>query len=758
MKRAVAYANLNGGIWSAELRGRTDLARYPSAATDSLNCFALTLGPVTRRPGMHDIAATEGNAAAMLGRFVFNDDQAYILEWTPGWLRLIQRGAVLQSSGTPYRVASPYQASHLSAIRSAQSADIVYLACRDVRPHKLSRYGQTNWTLEPIVFRDGPYRDPWPGMPAVTLAGNTMTFGAAAANADWVGQCIRFQIDGSWYWRRITAVASPTSITAVVEPGADVPGLAGELLASFSIVVDAEGSNGEVIPIPAPWQPVMSADNLRITVNTLTLTPTLHYTVVGGTEIHLTQPALPHVTVTVVNEALAGEAPEVVTGMISNWRAPAWGGQRGWPSCVALFEQRTWWAGTEAEPLSIWASVTGDYETFSPTETDAKVLDDNGLYLIAADQEVSQIQWMMPGDNIWFGTAGGEYICRSSELSEALTAANANIRPQTTEGSAPVEPIRIDSSVVFVSRGRKGVHTLTFDPDADGMITPDLAQLAQDVTDAGVVQLAWCRLPNRLLWCLLADGTLASLTHAPRDQVNAWHRHAVQDGKVLSIASVPEEAGDVLYLVTERTGPDGVTRRRIERMADRWKPLRGETDARRAMFLDAARSRVGTNAVTSLTGLDHLNGRIVHVMADGAAIPPRMVVDGAITLDKPASIIHAGLPVAYFHVTSDIDTGGPIGTGQARNKALAGLEVLVYATVGASIQVIVDGKPSGRSTPVPMRQAQDPMDTAPQLVSDWVPVDIANAVGKSLRLRIEGQDALPATILCLAIQTNVNER
>lgn len=758
MKRAVAYSNLNGGIWSEELRGRVDLTRYPTAATDSLNCLALTLGPVTRRPGTHDIAGTQDNAVAMLGRFVFNDDQAYILEWTPGWLRFFQRGSQIMDGAAPYRVASPYQASHLSAIRSAQSADIVYLACRDVRPHKLSRYGQTQWTLEPIVFRDGPYRDPWPGMPAVTLSGSTMAFDAAVASADWVGQCIRFQIDGSWYWRRITAVASPTSITAVVEPGADVPGLAGEVQASFSIVVDAEGSNGEIIPIPTAWQPVLSADNLRITVNSLTLSSTLHYTVVGGTEIHLTQPALPHVTVTVVNELLAGEAPEVATGMISNWRAPAWGGARGWPSCVALFEQRTWWAGTLAEPLSIWASVTGDYETFSPTETDAKVLDDNGLYLIAADQEVSQIQWMMPGDNIWLGTAGGEYICRASELSEALTAANANIRPQTTEGSALVEPIRIDNAVVFVSRGRKGVHTLTYDPDADGMITPDLAQLAQDVTDAGVAQLAWCRLPNRLLWCLLADGTLASLTHAPRDQVNAWHRHAMQDGKVLSIASVPEPGGDTLYLVTERTGPDGITRRRVERMADRWKPARGETDARRAMLLDAARSRMGANAVTALSGLDHLEGRTVHVMADGAAIPPRMVTGGAIQLDQPARIIHAGLPVAYYHETTDIDTGGPIGTGQARNKSLAGLEVLVYATIGASIQVVVDGKPSGRPTPIPSRQAQDPMDTAPQLVKEWVPVDIANARGKSLRLRIQGQDALPATILCLAIQTDVNER
>lgn len=757
MKRAVAYSNLNGGIFSGELRGRVDLARYPTAATDSLNCLSLTLGPVTRRPGTHDIAATEGNAAAHLGRFAFNNDQTYILEWTPGWLRFVQRGGLIMAGAAPYRIASPYQAPHLSAIRSAQSADIVYLACRGMRPHKLSRYGATNWTLAPVVFRDGPYRDPWPGMPAVTLLGNTMTFATAVATADWVGQCIRFQIDGSWYWRRITAYHSPTSITALVEPGADVPGLVGQTQASTSIVVNGDGSNGEIIPLPPAWHPVLSADNLRVTVNTLTLTPTLHYVVQGGgTAVRLLQPALPHVTVTIVNLLLAADPVEVVTGMISNWRAPAWGGARGWPAAVALFEQRTFWSGTDAEPLSTWASVTGDYETFSPTETDGKVLDDNGLYLIAADQEVAQIKWLMPGDNLWMGTAGGEYICRASELSEALTPANANIRPQTTEGSADVEPIRIDGAIVFVSRDGHGVHTLTYSPDADGMVTPDLTQLAEDVTEAGVVAIAWCRRPRRVLWCLLADGTLASLTYSPADQVSAWNRHTMQDAKVLSIASIPEPGGDALYLVTERAGPVGVIRR-IERMADRWKPVRGETDARRAMLLDAARSRTGGTAVSVLSGLDHLNGRIVHVLADGADIPPRMVTGGAITLDQPAYVIHAGLPVAYFHETTDIDTGGPIGTGQGRAKSITGLSVLVHATVGGSIQLIADGKPQGRPTPMPLRGAADPMDTAPQLVSGWVPVDVSNSAGRALRIRIEGQNALPATILSLAIQSQVNE-
>lgn len=58
-------------------------------------------------------------------------------------------------------------------------------------------------------------------------------------------------------------------------------------------------------------------------------------------------------------------------------------------------------------------------------------------------------------------------------------------------------------------------------------------------------------------------------------------------------------------------------------------------------------------AVTSITGLDHLNGESVSVLADGNVIPGVIVVNGGITLKTPASRVHIGL--GY---TSDIETLG----------------------------------------------------------------------------------------------------
>lgn len=53
----------------------------------------------------------------------------------------------------------------------------------------------------------------------------------------------------------------------------------------------------------------------------------------------------------------------------------------------------------------------------------------------------------------------------------------------------------------------------------------------------------------------------------------------------------------------------------------------------------------------TLSGLDHLEGKEVVVLADGNVEPLKTVVDGSITLQFPAAVAHAGLPI-----TSDMET------------------------------------------------------------------------------------------------------
>jgi len=751
-KRSASFTPLNAGIWSPELWGRQDLARYPAAQADALNMIPLVLGGQTRRPGTLDIAATNDNAAAWLGRFVFNEDQSYILEWTPGKLRFVERGALIQSGGTPYQIATPYSAQHLPLIRSAQSADVVYLACAGMRPYKLSRYGRTNWTLEPVTFRDGPYRDPWPSMPAASLSGGVMMFTADVATADWIGQCVRVRIDGKWYWLRITGFTDAQHIAVASEDGATpppVPGPAGDTILD---TITTEVGSGETYTLPNSWLPYMTGvSSVDIRVDTQALTGGQHYTL-GDDRLTLdfTPPLLRGSTISIVNRSLSARPAASATGLVEDWRAPAWGGDRGWPQALALFEQRTWWAGPPAEPLSEWGTFSGDYEMFRPTEEDGKVLGDSGIYMIAADQEVAEIRWLMPGETLAMGTAGGEYVIRASDLGEALTAENANIRPATSEGSARVEPIRAGKAIAFVGLGGRNLHLLAYSAETDDMQAPDAAQMAEHLLEAGIVQIAWCRRPWSLLWCLLSDGTLASCTYSPRDQVMAWMAHRVTDGRVLSIASVPENGVDALYLVTERTGPDGQTRRRMERMADRWRRAQGEMDGSRAQLLDAAITVVSNTDIEEVTGLSHLEGRTVAIWADGARQPPQTVVNGRVPLDIQARRVHVGLSVPWYLETLDLDQGSAIGTGADKRKSIKGIGVYVLDTCAADVRVISDGQ-AGPPTELPARRADQPVNAGVVPYRGYLKPNIPGNQADSIRVRVEGDGPSPATILSLAI-------
>jgi len=91
-------------------------------------------------------------------------------------------------------------------------------------------------------------------------------------------------------------------------------------------------------------------------------------------------------------------------------------------------------------------------------------------------------------------------------------------------------------------------------------------------------------------------------------------------------------------------------------------------------------------AVTTITGLDHLEGQAVAVLANGFVVNNLTVSSGAITLPNAASRVHVGL--GY---TADIETLNPeisntsIATAQGSKKRVSTVTIRVENTRGVSI-------------------------------------------------------------------------
>lgn len=82
------------------------------------------------------------------------------------------------------------------------------------------------------------------------------------------------------------------------------------------------------------------------------------------------------------------------TSASDNWRLGIWSDTTGWPRTATFYQDRLFFANNTKQPNTVWASESGNFETFSPTNRDAEVLDDSGLDLTLATDQVNAIRWM----------------------------------------------------------------------------------------------------------------------------------------------------------------------------------------------------------------------------------------------------------------------------------------------------------------------------------------------------------------------------
>jgi hypothetical protein len=88
-------------------------------------------------------------------------------------------------------------------------------------------------------------------------------------------------------------------------------------------------------------------------------------------------------------------------------------------------------------------------------------------------------------------------------------------------------------------------------------------------------------------------------------------------------------------------------------------------------------------ARSTLSGLWHLEGRSVAILADGSVQPPATVVNGAVTIPRASGRILAGLPYVCDLETLDIESGPP--TLQGRAKRVQEVLMRVKATRGLAV-------------------------------------------------------------------------
>ncbi len=634
-----------------------------------------TLDTVTLKTGDYD-------KKVRVFQFEFSTTQAYILEFGNLFIRVYKDNGQIRSGGKPVEITTPYTEAQLYDLKFCQSADTLYIACRDHAPRKLTRSSHTAWTLTTISFSGPP--------------------------------------------------------------------------ASF-----------------------------------------------------------------------AGSADE-------------------YPACVTFFEERLYWAGSNDNPQTIWASKSGDFENMA---VGSGAADDAIEFALAASQ-VNVIQWLVGSSaGLIVGTVGGEFKLTGG--SAPVTPTNVQVIPETRYGSNNVTPIEAGRAVLYIQRAGTKLRELAFNLDVDGLVAPDMTILSEHISAGGIVDMAYQQEPDTLVWLVRNDGILINVTYERDQNVVAWARHPVggyfgnatitvtdyanivvgttlvftkSDGTTVTFTSEavsgsapstalawrPNESNDttadnlftainahadftvanpaanvvtieetvhgsgLLSIVSSDTTRLAVTSEgnaavesvacipSVDGLSDEvWCSVKRTIDQTTkrfieyidpAIYLDSGLTYSGA-AATTFSGLEHLEGETVQVVAGTsekkAVYPPATVADGSVTIDgngRTHAYIGLGYETKLTTLSPEFElTGG--GSTVGLKKSWNRVQVRVYETVGLTIN----------NQDIIFRVTSDLLDNPPPQFTGIKDITQLGWDANDLELTIQQKQGLPMTILNITGELSVHQ-
>ena len=370
------------------------------------------------------------------------------------------------------------------------------------------------------------------------------------------------------------------------------------------------------------------------------------------------------------------------TAAKTDWKLGAFSDTTGHPSCVSFFEQRLVFAGTTDEPQTLFFSAAGDYENMT-TGTNAG---DAMVYTIASNQ-VNAIRYMKAVRTLVVGTSGGEFTVSADGTDASITPTNITIKKQSSFGSANIDAIPAGNAILFLQKAKRKIRELQYNFDSDGYQAPDLTILNETATDTGINEMSFQQEPSSIIWCVRDDGVLAALTYQRSENVVAWTRHifggVFGTGKAVceSVATISGNlTEDEVWVIIKRT-INGATKRYVECFSDFEFDETTSTDFK---FLDSHLSYSGSS-VSSLSGLSHLEGQSVSILADGSVHANKVVNSGAVTLDRAVTKACIGLSYDSVLQTMRIEGGAAEGTSQGKTKRISKVVLRLFETVGVKV-------------------------------------------------------------------------
>lgn len=751
MSGSIIQRSFAAGEIAVDLYARADQTKYQTGLKTCRNMYVMRHGGVTNRTGSKMIQEIKDSSArAYFMKFVFNSDQTYLMEFGNLYIRFYRSAAQLAVSGVTawsgvtnyvigdlasrlgvnyyctlahsgiqppnvaawypltgsiFEVPTPYLTADLAALQFVQSGDVITITHPSYRPRELSRTGHTAWTLIPISTV--------PGISAPTgLAATAGTAGAldydyvvTAVEADTFEESLPSSPDNALCTAPTSALPNTLAWTAVT--GAT----------EYNVYLDKDGNGIYGFIGTAKTN----------AYNDIGYTPDLSYT-----------PPIDRPLFTTADNYPSTVAYYQQRQMFANTNNEP---EKAWASRSAAFKNFT-----ISSPIQDDDAITFNIAGRNVNEIrhmievgELILLTSGGEWTVEGDADgvltpvainpkqhgyggAAEVKPAIIGNNLIYTQARGNIVrdLRVDVTADGYAGRDLTIFSAHLFDGYTVERMdyaQIPHSIVWVVRSDGTLLGLTYMPeqevwgwhrhDTEGFYE-DVCVLPEGDEDAVYVlvrriingqtrryieRFASRRVTDIKLDALFLDSFLsydgrvgAVVTVTLTSASGGWtHDHEITVTMSGAGSFVAGDVGNAIALLDANFNE--IVRVVIGTYVGAT-VVRGYPDHDVPVANQGVAAAVWSRAVDQVSGLDHLEGMTVKVLADGNSLADAVVVAGVVTLDRPYSVIHVGLGYVSIFETLDLDIAGQ----QMRDskKKVNGITLLVKETRGGFIGPDVD--------------------------------------------------------------------
>ena len=352
---------------------------------------------------------------------------------------------------------------------------------------------------------------------------------------------------------------------------------------------------------------------------------------------------------------------------------------KGFPRTCTFHEGRLYFGGVKSRPNTIFASRVARFFDFNPGEA----LDDDSIELTISTDSTNAITGMFSGRDLQIFTKGGEFFLPQSTL-DPITPTNVVVNGATRRGSKEgIKPVGAESGTLFIQRAGKSLREFLFSDVELSYISNNISLLSSHLlkspSDMALRKATSTTDGDLLLIVNETDGSLATYSILRGQNVIAPSL-STTDGEFVNVGVDVDQ----IYFTVKRS---------ISSSDKYYVECFNDDNTTDSAKLLSGSSKPST---TTVTGLSHLEGKTVKVIADDQMQLDKTVSSGQITLDAvPTTYVEIGLnytpTIKTLPVELKLSSGNIVGQKKRIVEATANLFLSQNLTLNGNDLLFVAG-------------------------------------------------------------------